>query len=95
MQYDKISEKSNPIFKRKEIVLGMNYNGATPSKLSLQQTLAKEFNTQPNRVEINKILTETGKDIGKVWVRIWQDKEIALYVDKHAPKVEEPAKEGE
>ena len=93
MQYDKLEEKNNPIFKRKEFLLKMDYDGPTPSKAVLQQMLAKDFKTQPNRVEINKIISFLGKASGKIWVRVWEEKEIELYKEKNAPKEEAPAEE--
>ncbi|MBU3905124.1 MAG: hypothetical protein KJ906_03175 [Nanoarchaeota archaeon] len=93
MQYDKISEKANPLFKRKEIVLNMTYDGPTPSKVALQQLLAKDFKTEPNKIEISKIISFDGKSSGKVWLKVWEVKEIELYKDKNASKEEK--KEGE
>ena len=103
MQFEIKDEKQNLLFKRKELVIEMNYDGATPSKKTLQQMFAKEFKAEPNHVEIFKIISYTGKSAGKIWIKIWQEKEIELYTEKNAPKEEvpveevkeEPAKEGE
>ncbi len=92
MQFDILNEKQNPLFKRKEIIIKMGFDGATPSKAALQQMFAKEFKTEPNRVEINKILSAVGKDIGKVWLRIWEEKDIEIYGKKETP-TEAPAAE--
>ncbi len=91
MQYDKLEEKDNPIFKRKEFVLKMDYDGPTPSKASLQQMLAKDFKTEPNRVEVHKIISFNGRSSGKIWIRVWEEKDIEIYTEKNAPKEEAQA----
>ena len=90
MEFKVISEKHNPLLKRKEIVIGINYDGATPSKASLQQALAKDFNTQPSHVEITQILSEIGIDKGTVSIKVWEAKEVPIY---GAKKEEAPAAE--
>ncbi len=71
----------------------MDYDGPTPSKASLQQMFAKEFKAEPNHVEISKIISETGKDSGKIWVKIWEEKEIPIYTEKGAKKEEGASEE--
>ena len=91
MQFELKSEKQNPLFKRKEYIVEMNYEGPTPSKRTLQQMFAKEFKAEPNHVEISKIISFMGKDAGKIWIKIWEEKEIEMYTEKNAPKEEAPA----
>lgn len=93
MQFKTIDQKQNPLLKRKEITVEIDYDGATPSKAALQQTFAKEFKAEPNRVEISKITNEVGKDSGKILIRVWEDKDIPIYGQKNAPA--EAPKEGE
>lgn len=91
MQFKEIDQKQNPLLKRKEIIVEMDYDGATPSKAVLQQMFAKEFKSEPNKVEISKIISYIGKDSGKIWLKIWEDKEVKIYGEKNAPKEETPA----
>ncbi|MDD5416438.1 MAG: hypothetical protein PHU12_00500 [Candidatus Aenigmarchaeota archaeon] len=86
MQFKILSEKHNPIFKRKEVVLHINYDGATPSKAALQQALAKDLKSEPNHVEISKILTEIGCDRGTISVKVWDEKEVPIYGAKAEAK---------
>lgn len=74
-----VSEKENPLFKRKEIVIAMEYGGPTPSKAALQTLLATKFSTEPQQVEITKILSENGMSRGKVWIKLWEEKRVPLY----------------
>lgn len=79
MDFKIISEKQNPVMKRREILAEMKYDGATPSKAYLQEQIAAKFSVNPESIEIAKILSEHGKSAGKVWVKIWEQKKIQLY----------------
>ena len=78
MDIQVISEKENPLLKRKEILASIDYQGgSTPSKADLQKTLADHFKVSIDSVEISKILSEIGMSKGKVWIKIWQEKKVA------------------
>lgn len=91
MEFKKISEKHNPLLKRKEVMVGINYDGSTPSKASLQQALAKDFNTDPKHIEITKVVTEVGRDKGIISLKVWETKEIPIYGAKAEAKPAEAA----
>jgi len=85
---DIIEQKENPLLKRKEVIVSLKYDKSTPSKAEMQALMSKHFRTEPTRVEIKKIMTDFGAASGKMWVNIWQDKEIPLY-GKKEEKTEE------
>jgi len=85
MDFQKVSEKHNALLKRKDVIIKINYDGATPSKLSLQQVLAKEFSTEPNHIEITKIISEVGIDKGTIMIKVWDTKEVPIYGKKEVP----------
>ncbi len=93
MDYKIVSEKENPLFKRREIIINMDYDGsATPSKSALQSLFATKFSSDPKQVEISKILSENGMSRGKVWIKIWEEKRVPLYSEmKKAIPAEAPA----
>lgn len=103
MKFKILSEKENPLMKRKEVLIELDYgNGATPSKASLQPVLAKDFSVDVQQLEISKILSESGIPKGKAWIKIWEEKKVPIYAElkkekkpKEAKpeKKEEPAKE--
>ena len=83
MKFDVLEEKDNPVMKRKEFVLSLDYGlGSTPSKAELQNAVASNMKASADSVEITKITSEVGKAFGKAWVKIWQEKKIAPYKAK-------------
>lgn len=93
MNFQVVNEKENPLFKRKEILISLDYQGgSTPSKAELQKTLSDHFKVNVDSVEISKIISESGLPRGKAWIKIWQDKKIQIYSElkKEAP-AEQPA----
>ena len=96
MNFQVINEKENPLFKRKEILLSLDYQGgSTPNKADLQKTLAEHFKVNIDSVEIFKIISENGLSRGKAWIKIWQDKKIQIYSElkKDKKETEEQPKE--
>ncbi len=93
MKIELVSEKANPLMKRKELVLSIEYNSSTPSKAEMQLAVSKQFGAEAKKVEIKKILSTHGKASGKAWVSVWEDKEIPIYGKKAEPKTEEAPKE--
>jgi ribosomal protein S24E len=100
MKFKIVEEKENPMLKRKEIVMSLDYEGgSTPSKADLQKLLSEQLNANIESVEISKIMSEIGRTRGMSWVKIWQEKKVPIYSEKkgeeapkEAPK-EEPKKE--
>ena len=86
-----VTEKANPLMKRKELVLSIDYTSSTPSKAEMQAAVEQQFSAEPNKVEIKKIMSTYGKASGKVWANIWEEKEVPIYGKKEEPKEEKPA----
>lgn len=77
-----ISEKENPLFKRKEILASLDYKGgSTPSKADLQKMLAEQFKVAIDSVEITKVLSENGLTKGRIWIKIWHEKKVPIYAE--------------
>ena len=91
MKFDKLSEKRNDLLKRKDIIIKMNYEKATPSKAVLQGLIAKDFKAEVENVEISKIISDHGRAAGKVWIKIWDDKKVGIYKTKADAKKEAEA----
>ncbi len=92
MKLEIVEEKENPVFKRKNIIISIDYGGSsTISKAELQKKIAMEMKAEPNHVEIKKILSNVGKSEGKAWIRIWQEKEVPIYKTKAEQKAEKEA----
>jgi ribosomal protein S24E len=90
MKFDIIEEKENPLLKRKEILIRLDYEGSsTPSKAELQKLFADHFKANIENVEISKVLSEIGLTRGKVWIKIWKEKKVPIYSELKKEKKEE------
>ena len=93
MKFNVIEEKENPLLKRKELLLSIDYEGgSTPSKAELQKFLAEQLSANIENLEISKVLSETGLTRGKAWIKIWEEKKIPLYSEgkkKAKPEAEQ------
>lgn len=95
MKIQVIDEKENPMLKRRELVVSIDYEGkSTISKADLQKDLAKQLSANIENVEVSKILSEIGLSRGKAWVKVWKEKKIPIYseVKKEEKEVIKPAK---
>jgi ribosomal protein S24E len=99
MNFEVISERENPLFKRKEILASIDYQGgSTPSKADLQKALAEQFKVAIDSVEITKVLSETGLTRGRAWIKVWHEKKVPIYAEikkekKGAEEAQEAPKE--
>lgn len=93
MKIQVIDEKENPMLKRRELVVSIDYEGgSTISKADLQKSLAKQLNANIESVEISKILSEIGLSRGKAWVKVWKEKKVPIYSEIKKEKKKKPAK---
>ena len=75
MKIETVEQKENPLLKRKELILKLDYEGAaTPSKKAVSDELAKTLSVPVENVEIRKLITEFGRSMGKAWVKVWDEK---------------------
>lgn len=76
MELNVISEKSNPLLKRKEIVIGIKQdNVKTISRVELQKLIASNQNVAEDLVIIEKISTSFGTPDCVVDAKIYERKE--------------------
>lgn len=89
-----IEEKKNPVLKRKELILELVYDAATPSKAELQKFLSEKLNAEINKIEVSKILSHAGMTGGRAWIKIWEEKTVPVYSEvkkETKPKEEKKA----
>lgn len=90
MQIKITNEKDNPVLKRKELEMDIDYQGgATPSRVDLVNAVAKEKNAQPDKIEIRNLISSTGFPSGKAKVMIWE--QVPDFVQKRIDKKKEKA----
>ena len=100
-----ISEKSNPLLKRKEINFELNHSeeGQTSSRLEVKEKLADELKAKPDLVFVEKVETKTGTTIARGEANVYESAEQAKLVEREhiitrnsppaEPVKEEPVKE--
>jgi len=94
MKVQVLVEKENPLLKRKEIIVSLDYDGkATISKAELQKILSEDFKASIDNVEITKIFSEFGTPKGKAWIKIWKEKKVPIYSEVKKEKAEKPKEE--
>lgn len=75
MNFQVVNEKENPLFKRKEVLMSLDYQGgSTPSKADLQKSLSEHFKVNVDSIEIAKIISETGLPRGRAWIKTGRTK---------------------
>ena len=90
MAIEIISEKDNPLRKRKEYWLLLNHVGKeTPSRHDALPEIAKKLGSKEDFTLIDKIFTERGSAKSKIKVMVYSDKkEIpAEKLERHSRKV--------
>lgn len=93
LKIDVIEEKENPFLKRKDLMLTIEHKGlSTPKKDELEKQIAEKYKTDPQKVEIIYIFSQSGIATSKIKARIWEEKIIEKPKKKEKVK-EEPEKE--
>ncbi|MCK4633780.1 30S ribosomal protein S24e [Candidatus Bathyarchaeota archaeon] len=79
-----ISEKSNPLLKRKEINFELNHSeeGQTSSRLEVKEKLADELKAKPDLVFVEKVETKTGTTIARGEANVYESAEQAKLVER-------------
>ncbi|MBI3413049.1 MAG: 30S ribosomal protein S24e [Candidatus Aenigmarchaeota archaeon] len=101
MEMEVVSEKANPVLKRKEIVVKIKGGGATPSRKDVVAGVASHFGVEDKLILVDQILTEFGTPEARARVKIYDDpqfipkKRLGIVKARSKPagqKVEENAK---
>ena len=72
--YNLISERQNPLFKRKEILFSVT-NQTTPSKQEVEEFISNQFSTTPDTFKLKKIEGQFGAQEFKISVNIYDSSE--------------------
>jgi len=90
MKLDVIEKKENPFLKRIDIMLMVDHKGqSTPKREDLEKSIAQEFKSVPEKVEIVYIFSGAGLAKSKIKARVWKEK----IVEKKKPKEKKIEKE--
>jgi ribosomal protein S24E len=91
MKLDIVEKKENPFLKRTDLILTVDHKGqATPKAEDIEKSIAEQFKTDPEKVEVIHIFSGAGLTKAKIKARVWKEKTIEKK-KKAAPKEEVPA----
>ncbi|MCD6445673.1 30S ribosomal protein S24e [Candidatus Bathyarchaeota archaeon] len=78
-----ISQKDNPLLKRKEVIFEVNHTdtGATPQRLEVRKAVAEALKTDTDLVYIRKVETKTGTRIAVGTANIYYSPKQAKLVE--------------
>ncbi len=82
MDIQVISEKNNPVLKRREISFKVIHDEATPSRKSIVERLAATQNTKVGLVYVDGLKTEFGKRETIGYAKIYETEERAKQIER-------------
>ena len=82
MDIQVISEKNNPILKRREISFKVIHDEATPSRKSIVERLAATQNSKVGLVFVDSLKTEFGKRETIGYAKIYETEERAKQIER-------------
>lgn len=85
MTFKIISEKENPMFSRKEIIVEIKQE-LSPKNSDIQVLLGEKFSSSPETIKIDNIISKFGSDIFTINAKVYKSKEEK---DSIEPKIKE------
>ena len=82
MDIQVITEKNNPVLKRREISFKVIHDEATPSRKSIVERLAATQNTKVGLVYVDGLKTEFGKRETIGYAKIYETEERAKQIER-------------
>lgn len=83
MDIQVITEKSNPLLNRREIVFKVLHDEATPSRKSVVDRLAATMNSKEGQVIVDSLKTDFGKRETIGYAKIYETAERAKEVERN------------
>ena len=77
MELELISEKENPLFGRKEVVVSLPVTESTPSRKTVLELMSKKFGNSEKLIFIGKIEHPFGTRKAKIYARLYSDEKAA------------------
>lgn len=96
-----LKERDTPLLSRKRVTCEVLYEGATPSRLELKKSVAKQLKADEKLVILKHIYTKFGKQKAKVIAHVYEKEEDLKKLEheklvaKHSPKKEEKKEDEE
>lgn len=78
-----IEEDENPLLHRTDVTFEVNHDEATPSRLSVRDSLAAMLNKEADEVVIRKLETKFGMRTTRGYAKVYESPSIAHEVEQH------------
>jgi len=89
MKVNVVSEKENPVFNRKELVVGVdNMGGPTPKKSEVLDQLSAQINTDKELIVVKSLIQSYGSGKGHAQVKVYKDVAAKELAEPNVKKVE-------
>lgn len=92
MKVTVMKEDEMPLLARKELVLNIESDGKTPSRVEVKEAIAKKFNVDKKLVAIKEIKQGFGSTTVQADVRIYEKEEDLLKLEKRTKREQEAEK---
>lgn len=77
-----IEEEENPLLHRTDVTFEVTHDEATPSRLSVRDSLAATLNKEADEVVIHKLDTKFGMRTTRGYAKVYESPEIAKEVEQ-------------
>jgi len=95
MKIEIAKQFENPLLRRKELVINVVSDKATPSRAELSSKLAAILDTKEDLIVIDKIIQKFGTTESEVIVRVYEDENTLRSIEKVIRKPKKEAESGE
>lgn len=77
-----IEETENPLLHRTDIVFEVTHDEATPSRLSVRDSLAAQLNKNANEVLVHDMQTKFGMRTTRGYAKVYESPEVAREIEQ-------------
>ena len=92
MEIEISNDKENKLFGRREFSFKITYDGKTPSKEEVKESLCKKLGLSPDLTMIMKVAQLYGSEESRGIAYSYSDKGLFAKLEKHEAKMKEKAK---
>lgn len=88
-------EKETPLLSRRRVSVSLTFDKETPSRVKVQEELAKKMNEKPQNVAIRHVYQRFGNRTAKVIAHVYQDEATLKTLETKKGKKESAEKKEE
>lgn len=77
-----IEEEENPLLHRTDVVFEVTHDDATPSRLSVRDSLAAQLNKEADEVLVHDMQTKFGMRTTRGYAKVYESSELAREIEQ-------------